>query len=90
MQEHENDTGLAVADITMASCLRKIVPDDVCEKLQKMSDKVLYSDVKKFIIDYVGLHTSHDAKHVEALLVQVLATEQVSGTRQVHKSEVGR
>ena len=62
LKEHVKDTGLEVADITMANCLRRLVPTDLYADLQKMSHIVLYSDVKRYIIDQVGLRICHDSR----------------------------
>ena len=50
LKEHVKDTGCEVADITMASCLRRWVPTDLSADLQKMSH----------IIDQVGLRLCYD------------------------------
>ena len=54
-KEHVKDTGCEVADITMANCLRRLVPPDLSADFQKMSHIVRYGDVKRYIIDQVGL-----------------------------------
>ena len=59
-KEHVKDIGCEVADITMANCLRRLVPTDLCADLQKMSHIVRYGDVKKYIIDQVGLQLCYD------------------------------
>ena len=53
---------LRMADITMANCLRRLVPTDLYADLQKMSHIVLYSDVKRYIIDQVGLRICHGSR----------------------------
>ena len=60
LKEHVKDTGCDVADITIANCLRRLVPADLSADLQKMSHFVSYIDVKKYIIDQVGLRLCHD------------------------------
>ena len=50
LKEHVKDTGCDVADITMANCLRRLVPANVSADLQKMSHFVSYIDVKKYIM----------------------------------------
>ena len=62
LKEHVKDTGREVADITMANCLRRLVPTDLYADLQKMSHIVLYSDVKRYIIDQVGLRICHNSR----------------------------
>ena len=62
LKEHVKDTGREVADITMANCLRRLVPTDLYADLQKMSHIVLYSDIKRYIIDQVGLRICHDPR----------------------------
>ena len=62
LKEHVKDTGCEVADIIMANCLRRLVPTDLHADLQKMSHIVRYSDVKKYIIDQVGLRQCYDQK----------------------------
>ena len=54
-----------VAGITIASCLRKLLPTDLREHLRKMSHMVLYCDVKKFVINQVGVPMIHGDKHLE-------------------------
>ena len=56
------DNGCEVADITMANCLRRLVPPDLSAEPQKVSHIVRYSDVKKYIIDQVGLRLCYDQK----------------------------
>ena len=63
LKEHVMDTICEVADIAMANCLRRLVPLDLSAHLQKMSHLVRYSDVKKYIIDQVGLRLCHDQEH---------------------------
>ena len=46
LKEHVKDSGCEVADITMANCLRQLVPTDLSADLQKMSRIVCCSDVK--------------------------------------------
>ena len=54
--------GCDVADITMVNCLRRLVPVDLNADLQKMSHIVRYGDVKKYLIDQVGLRLCYDQK----------------------------
>ena len=62
LKEHVKDTGCEVADITMANCLRRLVPTDLSADQQKMSHMVRCSDVKKNIIGQVGLRLCNDRK----------------------------
>ena len=39
----------------MANCLRRLLPTDLSADIQKMSHIVRYSDVKRYVIDQVGL-----------------------------------
>ena len=66
LKEDVKDTGREVPDITMARCLRRRVPTDWFADLQKMSHAVLYSDVKKYIIDHVGLRLCYDQNRSKA------------------------
>ena len=43
----------------MANCLRRLVPTDLSADLQHI---VRYSDVKKYVIDQVGLWLCYDQK----------------------------
>ena len=60
MKEHVKDTGCEVADITMASCLRRLVPTDLSADIQKKSRIVRYSALKWYIINQVGLRLCYD------------------------------
>ena len=60
LKEHIKDTGCEVADITMANCLRRLVPIDLSADLQMMSHIVRYSNVKRYIIDQAGLQQCYD------------------------------
>ena len=62
LKEHVKDSGCEVAESTMASCLRRLVPTALYQDLQKMSHIVRYSDAKKYIIDQVGLRLCYDQK----------------------------
>ena len=62
LKEHVKDTGCEEADITMASCLGRWVSTDLSADLQKMSHIVRCSDVKRYIIDHVGLRLCYVEK----------------------------
>ena len=63
VKEHVKHTGCEVADITMANCLRRLVPADLSADLRHI---VRYSDVKKrYIIDQVGLRLCYDQKRAK-------------------------
>ena len=49
-------------EAALANCLRRLVPTDLYADLQNMSHIVLYSDVKRYIIDQVGLRICHDPR----------------------------
>ena len=55
LKEHVKDALRRVAFITFANCWRRLAPKEVFVGLQKMSNVVTYCDVKKYIIDQVGL-----------------------------------
>ena len=58
LEEHVKDAGCEVADITMANFLRRLLPADLSADLEKMSHIARCRDVKKCIIDQVGLRLS--------------------------------
>ena len=60
LEEHDLDTGCEVADITMANCLRRLVDPCLSADFLKMSHTVRCCNVKKNIIDQVGLRLCHD------------------------------
>ena len=67
LKEHVKDTGCEVADITMANCLERLVPSDLSGDIQKMSHIVRYSDVKRYIIDQVGLRLCYDQERPKSV-----------------------
>ena len=61
LKEHFKDTGYDVTDITMANWLRRLVPTESPCRAEVVSHR-RYSDVKKYIIDQVGLRLCNDQK----------------------------
>ena len=66
LKEHVKDTGCDVANITMATGVRRLVPADLNADLEKMSHIVRYSDVKKYIIDQVRSRPCYDQKRTKS------------------------
>ena len=59
LKEHVKDAGCEVADVTVASGLRRLVPTDFSAELHKNLHIVRYSDVK-YIIFQVCLRLCYD------------------------------
>ena len=54
------ELAVRAADITMTNCLRRLVHLVLSADLHKMSHIVRRSNVKRYIIDQVGLRLRHD------------------------------